>query len=241
MIKTLTLSLLLLLASCLPEDEGIKRKIPKSTNSTASDTSYQTFKSNKDGSEFNDSVNRIQNKGIKKNNGSKYLKFYSNNGEDDSLYRIKPMAITFFLKNQQQEELKEFRKANFPMEWWATGMCSYYPLPSDSVEYFLKLARNMGYKDYGFDCEKVNNENFQAALSNKINIQLQPGVEIEEVLLEFGLELIYSSKNRRHQVRTVNLSADRLLRRIKKLNKSKKVTKASHCFMTCEETPVDRL
>lgn len=220
--------------SCLPGDEGIKRQIPNATIPAATDTSKSKLNSTRGSRMENDSVDVSHQVKKKKYKGPRYIKFYTNTGENDSLYKIKPQAITFFLKNEQQRELKKFRKSGFPMEWLATGMCSYYPLSSDSLVYYLKLARKMGYKDYGFDCEKINNERFQVALSNKINIQLKPGVDIEEVLLEFGLELVYSSKNRRHQVRGVNLSAERLLRRIKKLNKSNKVVKASHCFMSCE-------
>lgn len=169
---------------------------------------------------------------------NKYPKrrFYTNVGETDSIYLAYEWSITFFVENGQKEKLDEFRRNNFPMEWWASGKCSYYPLNVDSVSYFLKIARNIGYKDYGFDYEKLNAEGFDGALSNSIEIELIHGHSIENLIKDYRLEFKESKYNsKRYILRAINMGAKEFINTVDLLNKDERVHKASFIFRNCEQ------
>ncbi len=121
------------------------------------------------------------------------------------------------------------------MEWWATGKCSYYPVHADSVTYFLKLARKMGYKDYGFDCEKVAVSDFDAALSNVITTRLKTEQNIDLIINDYkGIEVLKEHNPLLYSLRTVNLNAKELIKTVTLLNKDDRIDKASFTFRSCD-------
>jgi hypothetical protein len=161
--------------------------------------------------------------------------FSTNIGEKDSLYLAYEWSITFFVNNGQTKELQKFRKKGFPMEWWATGRCSYYPVHADSVGYFLNIARKMGYKEYGFDCEKVAVSDFDAALSNIIETRLKTEQNIDLIINDYkGLELVKEHNPLLYSLRTVNMNAKDLIKTVTLLNKDERIDKASFTFRWCE-------
>lgn len=172
----------------------------------------------------------------KKISKNKYPKreFITNTGEEDSVYLAYEWAITFFVKNGQKEELDQFKKIGFPMEWWASGMCSYYPVSLDSVSYFLKRAREIGYQDYGFDCEKVANTEFSAALSNSIEVRINPGQNVDAIIKDYGLELKQEYNNQLYALRTINRNAKELIKTVDLLNKDERINRASYTFRRCD-------
>ena len=147
-------------------------------------------------------------------------------------------AITFFVKNGRLDELKSFRNLGFPMEWWAGGMCSFYPVPVDSVSYFLRVARKHGYKDYGFDCKKVGDPTFSAALSNTVILEVNSGFNMNKFAKKHQLEFVKKIAYRSYLIKTINLNAQQLIVFVEKLNQEEGVKKASFKFATCEETPL---
>lgn len=160
-------------------------------------------------------------------------KFTTNVGEKDSTYLAYEWSITFFVANGQNKSLDKFTEAGFPIEWWATAQCAYYPVEVDSVSYFLNLAREMGYKDYGFDCEKVDVPDFDAALSNSIEIKLKYGESIDSILEDYRLELKEESTAQLFVLRTINKTAKELIRTVESLNKDERVERASFKFKGC--------
>jgi hypothetical protein len=161
--------------------------------------------------------------------------FSTNIGEKDSLYLAYEWSITFFVNNGQTEELQKFRKKGFPMEWWATGRCSYYPVHADSVGYFLNIARKMGYKEYGFDCEKVAVSDFDAALSNVIETRLKTEQNIDLIISDYkGLEVLKEHNPLLYSLRAVNLNVKELIKTVTLLNKDERIEKASFTFRWCE-------
>jgi hypothetical protein len=173
-------------------------------------------------------------KKVSKNTYSK-REFIINIGEKDSIYLAYEWSITFFVNNGQLEELQKFRKKGFPMEWWATGRCSYYPVHTDSVTYFLKHARKMGYKDYGFDCEKVAVSDFDAALSNVITTRLKTEQNIDLIIIDYkGLEVLKEHNPLLYSLRAVNLNVKELIKTVTLLNKDHRIDYASFTFRSCE-------
>jgi len=160
-------------------------------------------------------------------------KFITNTGEKDSAYFAYEWAITFFIENGQKEELDQFRKIGFPMEWWASGQCSYYPVHVDSVSYFLNLAGKIGYKDYGFDCNNTDNQDFDAALSNSIETRLVSGQNVESIALDYGLDIKQEVSPRFFLLRTIDKSAEDLINTVKRLNNDERIVKASFTFKRC--------
>ena len=237
--KILTILISLQLLSCSNEKKETSHySIDKSEDT---DTNLNHVSINTDSlTTVSDSVEQIQlivdsTININKVSKIKYpkRKFITNTGEKDSIYLAYEWSITFFVKNGQKEELDQFRKIGFPMEWWASGQCSYYPVHVDSVSYFLKLAGNIGYKDYGFDCEKVDAQDFDAALSNSIEVKLATGQSAESIALDYGLEIRKEVTPTLYTLRTINKSAKGLINTVQLLNNDERIVKASFTFRRC--------
>lgn len=162
------------------------------------------------------------------------VKFSTNIGEKHNDYLAYVWAITFYVGNGQLETFAKFRKAGFPMEWWGSGMCSFYPVSDDSVSYFLKKARAMGYKDYGFDCEKLDVIDFDGVLSNTIEINFKPGCNREALARKYGLELREENSGNWQSYRSINKGAKDHIKTVENLNNEKGVKKAVFKFTTCD-------
>ncbi|MFT5778201.1 MAG: hypothetical protein ACI837_001157 [Crocinitomicaceae bacterium] len=163
-------------------------------------------------------------------------------------YKLKESCITFFVKNREQETIKLFRAAGFPMEWWASYECSYYPLDMDSVSYFVQKASDMGHSIYGFECEPLNEDAKSGAFSNSLVVMfygvnpktkgLVSHQEMETMLRKYGIfETIQSTRRRYYYTHFEGLGAKEIIKRLNALNDEIIVEYATPLFNRCDGEP----
>ena len=73
----------------------------------------------------------------------------------DSQLKICKNVFTFFVENPEQETLKRFKEEGFPMEFWATDMCSFYGVQVKFVNKFLAKAKQMGFETVGYEARLI--------------------------------------------------------------------------------------
>lgn len=89
----------------------------------------------------------------------------------ESQLKICKNVFTFFVENPDQETLKRFKEEGFPMEFWATDMCSFYGVPSNQVKDFIKKANRLGYRRVGYDAELFSEaDSTRFIASNRFNV-----------------------------------------------------------------------
>jgi len=175
---------------------------------------------------------------------------YRTSKADTTTQRLKiaQNIITFFITNSEIKELEKFRKKGFPLEFWGAGGCSFFGIQFEDLQSKVKIAEDLGYRQYGFLCEDHTHSNLtvRKILTNQMRIKFMTGATIEVInkILNsvdfYEIDKISFLPNS-YLARVKNKTAKSLVKQFKKLSLNQNIESIEYIFSDCDYTEPDLL